>query len=160
MNLYQINQQLLDTIEQADPETGEINLAAFEELQLAKTVKQENIARYIKHLENDSAILSLEADRIKKLKDMNAKRQEWMKSYLKQSMSIDGIDTLDFPTLKVKIKLNPPKVEIDDEEKLLPLYGKEKVTVVLDKAQIKKDLQAGSEVSGARLVSSTRIDIQ
>ena len=68
MNLYEINQAVLETIEKADPITGEIDLMAFEKLQIEKQEKQANIAKFILHLENDEAVLDKELERLKSSK--------------------------------------------------------------------------------------------
>ena len=158
MNIYEINNQILALVNNADIITGEIDIEQLEGLELAKKEKQENIVKYIRHLELDEQAIKEETKRLNVISSLYAKRQESLKKYLKSSMELDQEDKLDLGLFKVSIAKNPPAVVIEDEDKL-DKYKKEKVQVTIDKAALKEDLKNG-EVAGARLEQSTRLVIK
>ena len=71
-----------------------------------------------------------------------------------ETTEIDGI------TLKLKIKNNPPSVEIVDEKAVPEKYKKSKTVVTIDKAAIKADWKEGVGVDGAKINQGTRLDIK
>ena len=88
MNLYDINQVLIDTIEMGvDVETGEIlegqNLDdKINQLSMALDEKMENIACYIKNLTSDIEALKTEEDNLKKRRKSKENQTEYLKRYL------------------------------------------------------------------------------
>lgn len=157
MNLYQIDQKLVELVENANSETGEINIEAFEALELEKKTKQTNIVKYIRHLELDEDAVAEEIKRLSAIKTQITKRSESLKKYLKSSMELDNVDQLDLGLFKASIVKNPPSVVIEDEAKL-DAFKKEKVTITLDKTAIKEALKNG-KVDGAKLIQSTRLKL-
>lgn len=158
--LYKINQELISLVERADPETGVIDEQAFEALTLEKEEKQLNIARFIKHLDNDLYVIEKEAKRIADLKRITEARQEWLKSYLQKSMELDGKKEIDFTLFKARIKQNPPSVNIFNEDCILSKYWVVKEVRSFDKKLIKEDLKNGIIVEGAELVTKERLEVK
>jgi hypothetical protein len=80
---------------------------------------------------------------------------------LQKSLEIDGLTKLEYPTLKVYIKQNPPKVVIDNPEELTDdlIVTKVVETKTPDKAKIKELLKVG-EVKGCHLEQGTRLEIK
>ena len=151
MSLYQIDQEIQAVLANADEITGEIDAAAFEELGLAKKEKQHGVLKFIQHLENDQDLLKKEMDRLKALREMAAKREEWLRGYLIQSMNIDKVRELDFVTHKCKFRKNPPRLIISDEKLVPEKYIKTEIVQKIDKERVKADLKSGETVEGCRL---------
>ena len=72
-------------------------------------------------------------------------------------MDIKKVET---PIGTISLKSNPPATDIFDESILPKKFLKEKVTYTPSKTDIKKALQAGEEVPGARLVINTSLTIK
>ena len=157
-NLYEIDKQMELILSEATDE-GEFDVEAWEALQGEKKEKQHNIVRFIHHLKLDQDLLKQEIERLKKLKDMAEKREEWLKKYLGQSMQIDGVDKLDLTTHKCAFRNTPPRLEIEDEANIPTKYIKTEVVKKVDKDAIKQDLKAGDLVAGCSLVSEKRLYI-
>lgn len=80
MTLYEIDQRLSALI---DPETGELlDVDAFDELQLERNAKIENVALWIKNLTAESAALKNEIDVLSERKKTAERKIEQLKSYL------------------------------------------------------------------------------
>jgi hypothetical protein len=158
--LYKISQQLVDLVNNADPETGVIDEQAFEGLLLEKEEKQLNVARFIRHLENDEEVLTQEKKRIEDMIRTSESRKEWLKKYLKTSMELDGKTELDFILFKAKIKQNPPSVRIVNENFIKPEYWVTKQVVSYDKAKIKEAIKSGVTVEGAELWQTNRLEVK
>lgn len=157
-NLYQINDQIQQVIQSAD-ENGVIDETAFEQLQLAKSDKQLNIIKFIKHLDNDVEVIKKEAERIETLKKQTEKRKEWLTNYLAQSMRIDGVNELDFTTFKAKFRKNPPRLTVIDEASLPQEYIVTKTVTSPDKDKIKEAIKSGQEIPGCSLEQAERLVI-
>lgn len=159
-NLYQLNQQFQEVVNNADELTGEINIEALDQLTLAISEKRENVVKYILHLENDQVAIKNEIERLKKLKE-SAKRQAGnLKDYLRTSLEIEGVKSANFGTSKISIRNNPPKVVVTDETAITELYLNQKFITTVDKVKIKSDIQKGVEVPGVHLESTTSLTIK
>jgi hypothetical protein len=75
-------------------------------------------------------------------------------------MQSAAVDLIKCPEYVLRIKKNPPHVEIVDEEMLPPEYMRTKQVIEIDKARIKEDISADMEVPGALLVADFRLEIK
>jgi hypothetical protein len=57
----------------------------------------------------------------------------------------------------MKVRKNPPSVVIDDLSKVPTKFQHQKIEVTIDKTAIKKAIQNGEKIDGARLESSERL---
>ena len=151
MSLYQIDQEIQAVLANADEITGEIDAAAFEELSLAKKEKQHGVLKYIQHLKNDQDLLKKEMDRLKALRELAIRREEWLREYLAKSMNIDKVRELDFVTHSCRFRKCPPKLIISDEKLVPEKYIKTEIIQKIDKERVKADLKSGETVEGCRL---------
>lgn len=159
MNLYEINQKIIDLINSGD-ENGEIDSKAFDELQITKEEKQLNICKFIKKLEADDDVFEKEIERIKKLQERSKKKKEWLKQYLQSSMEFEGVSELDFTVFKAKIRKNPPRLVIQDEAQIPTKFKVEKVSISIDKDGIKQAIKEGEAVQGCILEQTERLEIK
>lgn len=146
MKLYEINEEINALI---NDETGEImDIDKFNELQLKKEEKFENISLWIKNNDADSEALKNEAaallERAKVIDNKNAS----IKQFLEKNMIENGITKIE--TSKVKLGFRKSTaVNVLDEEKFITYcqntgheeLTKIKTTISLDKTAIKKWLQ-------------------
>jgi len=113
--------------------------------------------------ENQLVIAEAKKQRAKKLND-EAKAIEnaanKMIDYLDENMSKVGIESIECDYFTIRYQKNPPSVEIEDLNKIPISYIKSKTTESADKAAIKKALQNGAVIEGAKLIDSRRLLIK
>jgi len=163
MNLYQTN-ELARLEAHIDHETGEIDIDSFNRAKIALADKQLAVCAYLK---NETGNIDLIDSAIKELtarkKAMQA-RYDSLKDYLLVNMQANGIKEITAPnfTFSAKIKLNPPKLVIDDAGIIpMELYiYPEAPAPYPDNAAIKAKLLAGENIDGAHIVQAERVDIK
>ena len=165
LRLFQIADQYLSALETLTPEQFDEQTIAdtLEGLKGDLTVKAQNVAAYCLNLEAEShAIESVAASLAGKAKAVQ-NRSESLKSYLKAQMLRTGITEIkaNDGSFSVKIRNNPASVEILEPGQIACEYHRiipEKWEP--DKVALKKALQEGKEVAGARLVQTTRLELK
>jgi hypothetical protein len=127
--------------------------------------KATNYGFVIKNLEaNANAILAAMeqmSERAAKIK----KRAEQLRNRLKTGMEIAGVQSLTTPYFDIKIKKNPPKVEIWDERQVPAQFWRTPEpppppAPAIDKKAIAAAIKANQDVPGAKQVQETRVEIK
>lgn len=161
-NLFDINKSMMDAWDAAiDPETGELDaeaLAAFEELQMERDEKVENIGCWIKNLNADAAALKEEAKNMTERAKRAERKADGLKRYLEAALHGEK-----FQSTRCAISWRKTtSVEVDEAEvpELPEQYVRRKVTVEADKTAIKDALKAGEVIEGCRLVERNNISIK
>lgn len=161
MNLYTIDSAITALV---DPETGEIqNYEAFEELQMARDQKIENMALVLKNAAAASAAIKAEMDALKSRKEVADKTVERMKEYITQATGGQK-----FETAKVRLTFrSSTRVEISDEGTLLDWlerHNKENCikykTPEISRSEVGKLLKDGEEVPGAILAEYSNLQVK
>ena len=169
MKLYELTEEerkLNDLFLAAiDEETGEIKdseiLDELEaEFKMALTNKSAGIIKAIREQEEKINGTENEIKRLQNLKASRTKTLERFKDYIKFNLKNMDIKKVETPIGTISLKSNPPSTDIFDESILPKKFFKEKVTYTPSKTDIKKALQAGEEVPGARLVINTSLTIK
>jgi len=99
MNIYEIKKEYLDILSNEkfiDLETGELTeewVNAFKNNQEAKESKCENIARFIRNLENENESYKREIDRMSILNKRNSNKVLWLKNLLVYALDWQAFDT-------------------------------------------------------------------
>lgn len=106
--------------------------------------------------------IDAEIARLKALKDRRQKVADGLRDYLKCEMERAGIQKIECPLFTISIAKNPVAVEIYDALSIPESFMNQPATPPkeIDKKAIKKAIQAGAEISGARLSQSTRLAIK
>ena len=150
-NLYEINQGILECI---DLETGEIiDTDKFDQLQIDRSEKLENVALWYKNLISEAQAFKAERDVFAEKQKRAESKAESLKNYLDSALKGNKFDT-------VKVSVGYRKstsVEIIDQSKLPELYLKTVTTVSPDKVEIAKALKVGESVDGAELKENQNI---
>ena len=160
ISLYNIKNKFIELFEKS--ENGELTSEEAQEqgndLALALKNKSTSIIGYIRNLELTSEAMEKEINRAnKKMIDNSINR---FKEYVKENMEDLCLPKITTDLGTLKISKNPVSVEIIDEEIIDKKYLKTKIEVKPDKTAIKKDLQKGIQIAGARLIEDkTRLDI-
>ena len=160
MNLYEINNEILSLV---DEETGEIlDFERFEQLNMEKDKKTENIALWIKNLNADSDMLKKEIDNLKDRKNRAERKEEQLRKYL--SYMLDGQP---FETSKVACSFRKStSVQVDDEQSFVNWAMENRKDLLsfkqptISKTDIKNCLKAGEIIEGAHLVENNNLQIK
>lgn len=168
MKLYELvseeqklNELFLTTI---DEETGEIRdnetLEELEtELKNALVNKSEGIIKVIRNQESDLEMITTEIKRLTNLKNRIEKEIENFKTYIKFNMKKMDIKKIETSLGNISLRQSTA-TEIYDEASLPKEFLKEKITYTPSKTEIKKAIESGQEVKGARLVVNTSLTIK
>jgi len=108
--------------------------------------------------------IDAEIARLQALKAQRERVANGLREYLKSNMERAGIEKIECPMFRITIAKNPPAVEIIDQLSLPKEYWRtpepKPPVAAPDKTLIKKALQDGVDVIGARLVQNTRLVVK
>lgn len=164
MNVWEINQALIDTIDMnIDVETGEIlegaNLKnAIDNLQMQLDTKIENIACYIKNLNSDAEQLKKEEDNLNNRRKSIENRSKSLVNYLNNFMTMNNKTKFETPKCKISYRKSTV-VNIIDVNKIPKDYVLKKVDVNVDKNSLKDYLKT-NKCEGAELITNNNIQIK
>lgn len=127
-------------------------------------VKAQGIEFIAREAEKYGPMIDMEIERLQALKASRAKVAQGLRDYLKSNMERAGIEKIECPLFKLSIKHNPPAVEITDTSSIPAEYWRtpepKPPVAAPDKTAIKKALQAGVDVMGAKLTYGTRLEVK
>lgn len=124
-------------------------------------VKAQSVIGYIKNQEMTEAMLEEHIKQMnEKLKVIKARNQS-LKDYLERNMIAAGIKEIkaDDGTFKASFRKSKA-VEILDEAQIPAEFMRERVTVVPDKTAIKKAIESGQDVAGAKIEERLNLQIK
>jgi hypothetical protein len=163
ITLYRAAEELRSLLEQIDPETGVLP-DGFEQTRQLVASKSQAVTAFI--LSNDREADMVEAhakDLLDKVKTAR-KKSEWLRGYLASNMNATGILSVksDDGTFTAKLeKERDVSVDVFDEKQLPADYLAEvPATFKPDKKLIKKALDDGFDVPGARLLRKDRLTLR
>lgn len=156
-NLADLISQLQHT---DDPEVVAIFEDAVEEA-------GEHFGEYVTMCLDLSADLSMSAEaieteieRLHLLKAERKSRAQRLQDAVKGYMEMVGASEIVTDLYTVKVRRNPPKVEITDELVIHKEYKREVIEYKVDKKAIAEALKAGVVVDGARLIQTNRLEVK
>lgn len=167
MNLYEIDKGIERILEngfngEVDEETGELieyGTHDLDELLMERKDKIEAICLYIKNQEALAADIKTEEETLSERRKAKEAKIERLKEYLATSMTAAGEDK--FETAKTAVSFRKSKAVVIDNEDIVPIeYKKEKITVTPDKTAIKKAIESGAEIAGARIEERRKVAIK
>ena len=121
--------------------------------------KAESYARVIRSLEEDANGLGNEIKRLTDKKNTINNNIRSMKKNLEKTMVETGKRKFKTKLFSFRIQANPPSAKIEDESKIPEIYLIPQQPKI-DKKALLKDLKAGQEVEGVRLVQTESLRIQ
>lgn len=125
-------------------------------------LKAQNYGFVIRNLEaTATSIKEAEAAMAARRKSLE-KRSAALIERLKTGMEIAGVQELSCPYFAIKVKKNPPAIDVWDEKQIPAKYFTQAPPPppAIDKKAIKADIDAGVEVPGAMKVQGTRLEIK
>ena len=153
MNLYQIDQAILELI---DPETGEIlDFEAFEQLQMERDQKIENIALWVKNLTAEAKALKDEEQNFAARRKAAENKAESLKKYLDTILQGNPVKTTKFAVTYRRTE----SCVIDDVYKIPEEYLRYKEPEA-DKTALKKALKEGQAISGVHLEEKNSLSVK
>lgn len=162
MNLYDITVQhraLFNAMANKEEWTAE-DLAAIEQLDMDFETKAVGIAAYIKELSAEMLAIKDAKEQMARREKSVANRIESLKKYLLESMDLVDKKHIKHAYFDIKVKTNPPSVNIYDETIIPQDYFKRTEVYTVDKSLIKLDIDRGIDVPGAVLAVKQRIEIK
>lgn len=139
-------QTLLDTLEGM---SGELE------------VKAQNVVMFARNLESTAAaIKDAEAQMAARRKALE-NRAAGLKRYVQTSMEVAGVTKIECPYFRLAIQNNPAAVDVFEADTVPEQFWVQPETPpkTLDKKAIKKAIDAGEEVPGARLVQGKSLRV-
>ena len=156
--LYELSQELALINDEIANKEGVLETsleARLDTITLNFDSKISNISYWILDLFGRETALDMEINRLTAKKKANKNLQNRLQQYIKESMEKANKKKLEFDTFTVALCLNPPSVEIKDEQaipaKYLTIIPEQKV---VDKKAVLADLKAGEQVKGAVLITN------
>lgn len=167
MKLYEIDAAIERLVESlADPETGEVNEDALDELnalQMERGAKLENIALAYKNLRSDAEELKVEEAALKERRERKERRAERLKQFL--SRQLDG-EKMETPRVAVSFRKSSA-VDINNPTLALSFLANKGYTDCIrvkdpdiDKAACKRLIGVGVTIPGVEIISRQSISIK
>ena len=167
-SLYQLTSNFLevDNLIEEYLQAGEEDLAEnlVKANQIIRNEIQNKSVGFIHVFRNiDSQINAIDGE-IKRLQDLKKqvkKKEENIKSMLKDSMELLGTTKIETDLGKISIRNNSGSLKIDDIDLIPNIYKEEVVTttVKVDSNLIKKQIKAGIEIEGCHIEAGTSLFI-
>lgn len=152
-NLYEINQELLNCI---DIETGEIiDTDKFDELQLERNEKIENVALWYKNMLADAEAYKAEKNVFAEREKQARAKADSLKKYLDSSLNGNK-----FSTTKVNITYRKSKSLEHDGETDVPEEYLKYAEPAIDKTAVTNALKSGAEIKGFTLRENNNIQVK
>ena len=167
MKLYEVTKDIEDLLNEMEI-TGsgdsdkEFYSDTMDGLQLSWKEKAGGVSAYIGNLEATvAAIKNAEKNMAERRKSI-LRNVESLKKYLMDNMDRLNIDKIETEYFVAKIKKNPPKVVINNEEEVPEDFWDKQVKWVINKTKIKEALKGDGKVNvkGAEIVQSRRLVIK
>lgn len=151
MNLYEINEEMLNCI---DAETGEVDTDKLDALAMLRDEKLESIALWIKDLKAEAEALKAEKLAFAARQSAAENRAESLKNYLTGFLKGEK-----FKTTRCAISFRKTEsVKITNELELPPEFTS--VEIKADKNAIKQAIKNGQTVTGAEIVEGISCSIK
>ena len=166
MSIYTITQDIKELekqlIETLDEDTGEVDTVVSNALAVKREEldsKVVNIQKFIIGLNGNNTIIDDEIKRLQGLKKRNDTIIKSLKKGVATAMNALGIDKIITPTMEIGYSTS--EEAIIDNKDLLPVgMLREKITYEPDKTAIKKALQNGETLMGARLQTNYNLRVK
>lgn len=164
MSLYLIAteyRQALDTLAESDldPQTLADTLEGLDGEMQPKSIA---VAMWARNRDADADAIEEAAKAMMDRAKADRAKAAQARAYLLQCMQLAGVERISSPHVVLSVRANPASVEIEDEAQIPAAYmtDPKPVPPKPDKALIKRALQDGHEVPGARLSRGVRLEIK
>ena len=157
--LYKLESDWDELMELAESDP-DLDLAdTIEGMEGTMEVKRQAVGYYLENLAATAKARREAAQRMLDSARVMENRHQRLKDYLIRSMIKHGITEIACPEWTMKLAKNPPKVVIDDADKIPLALQTEKTTYTPDKQKIKDRINAGFDIPGAHLERGHRLKV-
>lgn len=160
--LYGITDELNAILTQLEELGGEITPEIEQALAINEenfVTKSEDYGHAILNLKGMAAAAKAEKERLAALHKFYENTYNRLDNALKTAMVATGREKVETPTMRLSLR-HSTATEVDDLDAVPAEFKATKVEVVADKTAIKKAIQDGIEVPGARLVENVSLQIK
>ena len=119
-----------------------------------------NIAALILQLDAETTMIKEAEQRMSARRKSLEKRVDWLREYLLLNLLRTGIAEISSPEFVVRVRDNPPRVVLDDEEAIPKAFKQKETIISIRKDEIRRALLAGESVKGAHLERDKRLAIR
>lgn len=162
MHIYEIVEQLSNIENFIDEETGEVDVATLNSLNLSFQDKMDNLACWVKSLQAESEAIKQEEQNLSNRRKAKDKKIESIKKYIAYSLNSLNYSKLE-TTRSVLSFRTATSLVISDENKIDSKYKTVEIVenVKVDKNRLKADIKAGlvDEV-GCELITDKHLQIK
>ena len=168
MNLYQLTTEVkgLEELitESINEETGEIeNADVLQELEKEVvdqlTNKSTGIIKYFRNNDLTLEMIDEEIKRLQALKKVKKNENDNFKKYVIYCMEQMGVKKIETPLGNISLRASK-SVDVYDEMLVDKKYFKEVIEYKLSKTDLKKAIESGEDVQGARIVRKNSLIIK
>jgi hypothetical protein len=160
-NIFQIQKEYLQISEMLQENGGELT-EEIEQLLLINEssllTKSTGYCQVIKNLDSELLIIDSEIKRLQGLKDSRKKTIERLKESIANAMITFDKDVIETPLYKISFRASK-SVQIFDEN-ILPDNCKKIEIKPISKTEIKKMIDSGIKIPGARIVENKNLTIK
>ena len=158
MKLYELS-EAMQAIEAMIEEGAEGLEDTLEALDLSFQQKAEGCMKLRQSKLAEADAIKAEIDRLQARESKLRKDAEWFREYVERNMLASNMTEVKSSLFKIKLGLNPPKVEVLNASLLPERYVRRTLTTAPDKTAIKEALKAGENVPGARIVQDMKLRV-
>lgn len=144
-----------------DEETGEVNetvLSELDNLNDDAETKCINIVKIFKEFEKEYHAISEERKRMAKREKSYKDSMASLKNYLEINMERCHISKIECPQFVIILQKNRHSVDIEDESQIPEEY--KKITVEYKREEMRKEMEHGVYVPGAKLIQTKSVRIR
>ena len=162
-SLYRMTSELmlLEKLTEENTEELEVLVSQADIIELIKS-KTDNCADYHRYLNDRIEAAKTRQKQLKEIIEADEKKIAKLEEYFKLCLNVLEVKELKGNDSSIKLKKNPPKCNILDENLIGIQYITTKIveTVTIDKKRILEDLKAGVIVEGVEMVQESRLEIK
>jgi hypothetical protein len=151
MKLYELTNQFKE-IERMEDLDDQTMLDTLEGIEGDFLDKGQNVAAYFQNLDAEASALKEAENRITARRKSIENKSNSLKEYLLRNMQALNITKIECPEFSITLRKPSRIVEVYDESKLGDEFTVTKTITTPDKNLIKKFINDGFEINGARLI--------
>ena len=162
VKLYELTSEyseLLEMLEDADADE-EIIRDTLESIEGEIEEKADAYAAIMTQMNAEAEMLALEAQRLTKRATSLLQRSDRMKTYLQRQLALIGLKKLKTKYHNFTVRTNAESLVLESAADIPERFLVRKTTETIDRAALKKALQAGEDIPGARLTRTESLLIK
>lgn len=161
MTLYEIADRYQEALNRlADPNLPSDAVAdTLEGLAGELSAKAWHVAALVLNLEGEAELIRHAEERMARRRRALERRAASLQDYLKEQLQRLDLRELRSPEFMIRVKANPPRLVIDDEERLPAAFKQVEIVLRVDRTAVRAALESGASVPGARLEQGTHVEI-